>query len=90
MSVQAPTTEPVAASAEKIDEKSRHFNTLALAGVVFGLLSCIYSALGVTPILGIVFSTLGIATYDEKTEKMRWMAAFGLGMSILIALLHFH
>lgn len=89
MSAPAPPTEPVAAPGETSDEKSKKLNSLALAGVCFGLLSFIYVALGVTPILGIVFSTLGIATFDEKTEKMRWMAAFGLGLSILVTLLHF-
>jgi hypothetical protein len=88
MSTHVPSAETVAAI-EKLDERSQRFNSLALAGVSFGLISCVYAALGVTPILGIVFSTLGIVTFDERTEKMRWMAAFGLGLSMLVAVLHF-
>jgi hypothetical protein len=72
-----------------LDEDSKHFNALALAGATFGLIGCVYQALGVMPILGIVFSTLGIVGFDERTEKMRWMASFGLGLSILVSLLSF-
>ncbi|MDR3635480.1 MAG: hypothetical protein P4L84_16870 [Isosphaeraceae bacterium] len=78
-------TEP--AGPKSADEK--HFNTLALAGVSFGLISCVFQALGVMPILGIVFSTLGLVSFDDRTEKMRWMAGFGLGLSILITMLSF-
>jgi hypothetical protein len=83
----APAAETAAAARDSADGK--HFNTLALAGVCFGLISCIFQALGVMPILGIVFSTLGLVSFDERTEKMRWMAGFGLGLSILITMLSF-
>ncbi len=75
---------------DHIDDDAKRFNALALAGATFGLIGCIYQALGVMPILGIVFSTLGIVSFDENTEKMRWMASFGLGLSILVSLLSFH
>ena len=55
----------------------RHFNTLALAGVTFGLISTKYQALGVLPILGIVFSTLGLVTFDARTEKCAGWRASG-------------
>ncbi len=70
-------------------EDAKKFNTLALAGVSFGLISCVIQALGVMPILGIVFSVLGLVSFDERTEKMRWMAAFGLGLSMLVTMLSF-
>ncbi len=70
-------------------ERARHFNTLALAGVTFGLISTKYQALGVLPILGIVFSTLALVTFDPRMEKMRWMASFGLALSMLVAMLAF-
>lgn len=88
MSTHVPPAEAVVAIPQ-VDERSQRFNSLALAGVSFGLISCVYTALGVTPILGIVFSTIGIVSFDERTEKMRWMATFGLGLSILVAILHF-
>jgi hypothetical protein len=78
---------PVAA--QQAEEDTKQFNSLALAGVAFGLIACVYQALGVMPILGVVFSTLGLVSFDDKTEKMRWMAAFGLGLSILVSLLSF-
>jgi hypothetical protein len=62
---------------------------MALAGVSLGAIAFSAPALGVTPVLGIVFSTLGITTFDSKSEKMRWMATFGLGLSILGTLLQF-
>lgn len=86
---QAPAPEANPAAATKQSEDSKHFNTLALAGVTFGLISCLFQALGAMPILGIVFSTLGLVSFDERTEKMRWMAGFGLGLSILITMLSF-
>lgn len=83
----APPAGPETASPQS--EVQRRFNALALTGVTFGLISCFYQALGVTPILGIVFSTLGLVSFDDRTEKMRWMAVFGLGLSILVTMLSF-
>jgi hypothetical protein len=90
---ELPSTkyQPQPASAPPAHEPARgkRLNSLSLAGVAFGLISCVFQALGVMPILGIVFSTLGLVSFDERTEKMRWMAAFGLGLSILITMLSF-
>jgi hypothetical protein len=75
--------------AQKIAEDAKHFNTMALAGVALGVISLAAPALGVAPVMGIVFSTLGITTFNPPTEKMRWMGSFGLGLSILVTLLRF-
>ena len=85
----APTPDTEAAPQPREAVEGKRFNSLALAGASFGLISCLFQALGVMPILGIVFSTLGLVSFDERTEKMRWMAGFGLGLSILITMLSF-
>lgn len=84
-----PASAPESAPAAPASAAIKRFNTLALAGVAFGLISCVFQALGVMPILGIVFSTLGLVSFDDRTEKMRWMGAFGLGLSILVTMLSF-
>src|SRR5689334_7159220 len=85
--MSAEVQSAVTVATPKADD-ARRINPLALAGVALGVISYApyLAARGLTPVLGIIFSTWALAAFDENTEKMRWMAAFGLGLSVLYIL----
>ncbi len=63
------------------------FNPLALTGFILGLVSVVLYAIGIIPILGIVFSAIGLGRFNPQTQKAKWMAGWGLALSILFTVM---
>jgi len=63
------------------------FNPLALTGFILGLTSVVLYAIGIIPILGIVFSAIGLGRFNPETQKAKWMAGWGLTLSILFTIM---
>lgn len=63
-------------------------NRLAQTGFILGLLAVLLhdGPFILLPLLGIVFSGVGLGTFDHKLHKNRWMAKWGLGLSIVFVL----
>ncbi len=74
-------------AATRTDTAGKHNNGMALTGFAFGLASIFLYGIGIVPILGIVFSGLGLGTFKSRVEKNRWMAGVGLGVSIVFTLM---
>ena len=53
-------------------------NGLAVTGFIFGLASMLLYAIGIIPILAVVFSVAGLATFKPDSKKNKWMAVVGL------------
>jgi tetratricopeptide (TPR) repeat protein len=64
------------------------FNGAALTGFCLGVASVFLSFIGILPILAVVFSGIGLGTFDEKKHKAKWMPAVGLGLGILFTLVY--
>ena len=64
------------------------FNPLALTGFILGLTSVVLYAIGIIPILGIVFSAIGLGRFNAETQKAKWMAGWGLVLSILFTIMY--
>jgi hypothetical protein len=67
------------------EEKS--FNGMAITGFVLGLVSTVLYPIGIIPILGIVFSGIGMGTFKPQKQKAKWMAPTGLFFSIVYAVM---
>ena len=72
------------------DLKSKQNNTMALTGFILGIVSFFFGSLiiilpivGIVFILGIVFSGIGLGTFNPVTQKNKWMAWWGLVLNIL-------
>ena len=61
---------------------------MALTGFVLGVASIFVYHIGIVPILGIVFSSIGLATFKVDLQKCKWMAGVGLGVSVLYTLMY--
>jgi tetratricopeptide (TPR) repeat protein len=64
------------------------FNPLALTGFILGLTSVVLYVIGIIPILGIVFSAIGLGRFNPETQKAKWMAGWGLALSILFTIMY--
>ena len=63
-------------------------NPMALTGFILGILSIfIYAIIDFLPILGIIFSGIGLGTFNPKKEKNKWMAWCGLVLGIVCFLM---
>lgn len=58
-------------------------NTMALVGFILGLVSVVLYMIGIIPLLAVVFSGIGLATFKPESQKNKWMAGVGLGLGIL-------
>lgn len=63
------------------------FNPLALTGFILGLTSVVFYVIGIIPILGIVFSAIGLGRFNPETQKAKWMGGWGLALSILFTIM---
>jgi hypothetical protein len=52
-----------------------------------GLASIFLYGIGIVPILGIVFSAIGLGTFKPQLQKNHWMAGVGLAVSIVFTLM---
>ena len=59
-----------------------------MAGFWLGMASIFIYPLGIIPLLGIIFSCVGMATFDESIHKNRWMAVIGLALSLIYMLMN--
>jgi hypothetical protein len=67
---------------------NRTNNWQATTGFYLGLASIFLAAIGIIPILCLVFSAAGLATTDPAIHKNKWMAAVGLVLGILYTLVY--
>ncbi len=71
------------------DAKGRHeyihrkSNGFAITGFILGLTSIFLAFIGMLPILAVVFSAIGLFTFNPMTQKNRWMAITGLILGVL-------
>ena len=73
---------------EIIEVKKLHNNTMALVGFILGILSAfVYALFSIMPILGIIFSGIGLGTFKPETQKNKWMAWAGLAISVIYFLM---
>jgi tetratricopeptide (TPR) repeat protein len=82
--VPRPSEGPVVA----LVTPAKVFNPLALTGFILGLVSVVLYVIGIIPILGIVFSAIGLARFNPETQKAKWMAGWGLALSILFTVMY--
>jgi hypothetical protein len=59
---------------------------MAVTGFVLSLISAPFYWIGILPLLGIIFSAIGLGTVGPE-QRGRALAAWGLGLSILWLLL---
>lgn len=70
-------------------EKELKNNTNALVGFILGIISAfLYSIIGILPILGLIFSILGLTSFDDSKHKNKWMAIWGLVLGIIYTLMY--
>lgn len=63
-------------------------NKAALTGFILGLVSIFFAWIGIIPILAIVFSVIGLSTFDKEKHTGRWQAIVGLILGILYTLVY--
>jgi hypothetical protein len=66
---------------------ARRLNPMGLTGFILGLCSMVLYAIGILPILAIVFSGIGMRTFKPDTQKSPWMAYIGLGLGIVYTIM---
>ena len=72
----------------KISKKTKKIagqglNKMALVGFGLGLASIFLSWIGIIPILGIIFSSIGISQTRKRNEEGKVLAIIGLILSII-------
>ena len=67
---------------------AKRFNAMGLTGFIIGLCSVALYAIGILPVLAIVFSGIGIGTFKPEAQKSSWMAYVGLGLGILYTIMN--
>jgi len=65
-------------------------NPYALTGLVLGFASVFLYVVGILPVLAVVFSAIGLGTFDERRHKNRWTAIVGLVLGILYTIMYMH
>jgi DNA-directed RNA polymerase subunit RPC12/RpoP len=75
-------------SAKKLADSAKKVNNgAALTGFILGLASIILFFIGIIPILAVVFSSIGLATFKPEVQKNKWMAGVGLALGILYTIM---
>ena len=67
---------------EKGKEKPKTRNGFALTGLILGIASVLLASIGIIPILGIVFSSIGLAKVKDRSGKGKVQAWIGLILSV--------
>ena len=75
-----PTTDP--------KPPQRKPNPCGLIGFGLGIASVFLSFIGIIPLLGIIFSVVGLVTHDDTKHEKAWQAKWGLGLSIVFGLVN--
>ena len=63
-------------------------NSMALLGLIIGVTSVFLYRIGLLPIFGVVFSTIGLGTFKPESQKNRWMAVVGLLLSLAYTIMY--
>ncbi len=71
-----------------VDEGNRTNNGMCVTGFVLGIVGFVLNDIGIFPILGVVFSAIGIGTFKLERQKHRWMGIVGLILGMLGTLLY--
>jgi hypothetical protein len=79
---------PTIATAPTPQTTKKQTNRATVAGFWLGIASMFVYPLGIIPLLGIIFSCIGIANFDESIHKNRWMAGIGLALSLVYMLMN--
>lgn len=58
-------------------------NSMASLGLLFGVVSILVPFGGISPLLAVVFSTIGLRNFDESRQRSKWHAQAGLVLGIL-------
>jgi len=65
-------------------------NIMALVGFILAIISVfVYSIVGIIPILALVFSIIGLTSFNAKIHKNKWMVTWGLIISIIYTGMYF-
>lgn len=67
----------------KKEVKNKKKNTMAFTGFILGIASIFLSSIGIIPILGMVFSAIGIDQTRKRKEEGEVFATIGLILSII-------
>lgn len=81
-----PASMPIRRPTENLVLAPKSFNPLAMTGFILGLTSVVFYVIGIIPILGIVFSGIGLGRFNPETQKAKWMGGWGLALSILFTI----
>jgi hypothetical protein len=65
------------------DSNTLKYNPMALTGFVMGLVSLPLSFIGIIAIAGLIFSVIGLVTFDRNSQKSAWMPAAGLALNLM-------
>ena len=76
-----PATESMPAT-NSVGTQSKN-NPYAVTSFALGIASVFFFQVGILPLLGIVFGVIGLSTFREPAHKNKWMAAWGLILSIV-------
>jgi len=87
--VSSTSKDKTASRAQAQAEAKLSPNPLCMAGAAFGVISCSYTALGILPVMGMVFSLVGVITFDREKDTMQWLGYFGLALNVIITTLQF-
>ena len=78
---------PIQRPAVNVVLAPKAFNPLAMTGFILGLTSIVLYVIGIIPILGIVFSAIGLGRFNPETQKAKWMGGWGLALSIIFTIM---
>jgi Rieske Fe-S protein len=71
-----------------LKKEERKGNTYCVAGFILGALSIFFGGLLVLlPVFAVIFSSMGLKTFDETKEKNKWQGLVGLGLGIGLVLI---
>jgi hypothetical protein len=73
-----------ASSLLKIDSKDR--NVWCTTGFGFGIASIFLAWIGIIPLIGLVFSIIGLVKHNKQKHKGLWMGIAGLILNLLYLL----
>lgn len=63
-------------------------NPFGAVGFCLGVASVFLSFIGLIPLLGIIFSAIGLVTFDDSKHLRKWQAKWGLGLSVAFMLVN--
>ena len=78
--------EETAASTEVTIAETKQINNMALIGFISGIVSIFLAFIIVPPILAIVFSAIGLSTFNKEKQKGNWMSVVGLILGVFYLL----